>query len=125
MTPISELNMTPLMDLTFILLITFIITYPVIEQGISIALPRATMENLPADESRTVSIDRDGNVYFDDAPVELEALRAELKQAVDLNPDISIMVRADEEIRYKRVIGVLKLLHELRITRLALVTQPE
>ena len=63
---ISEINLTPLMDLTFILLITFIITFPLIEQGIQVNLPRAEASDLAPDRARTVSMDREGHLYLDD-----------------------------------------------------------
>ncbi len=123
--PISELNMTPLMDLTFILLITFIITFPLIEQGISIDLPRATTEDIPADNARTVTIDAEGAAYLDGRETDHESLYEELKRAHDLQPDIHVMVRADQSVRYREVVRILKILHELKIARLALVTQEE
>ncbi len=124
-TPISELNMTPLMDLTFILLITFIITFPLIEQGIAIDLPRATTDALPADDARTVTIDADGAAYLDGRELTHETLYGELKRAHDLQPDVHVMIRADQSVRYREVVRVLKILHELKISRLALVTQEE
>lgn len=123
--PISELNMTPLMDLTFILLITFIITFPLIEQGIPIELPRATTEELSSDDARTVSIDADGVAYLDGRETDHEALYGELKRARDLAPDVHVMIRADQSVRYREVVRVLKMLHTLKISRLALVTQEE
>ena len=63
---ISDINMTPLMDLTFILLITFIITFPLIEQGVSINLPKGNASTISETSSRTISINAEGSYYLDD-----------------------------------------------------------
>jgi biopolymer transport protein ExbD len=68
---ISEINLTPLMDLTFILLITFIITFPLIEQGIHVNVPEGKGQEVSAETARTVSLDGGGHLYLDDFPVTL------------------------------------------------------
>lgn len=123
---ISEINLTPLMDLTFILLITFIITFPLIEQGIPIQLPQARAEPMTQDLARSITIDREGKLYLDDVPV-TEAVLAETMQAVAAGPggQTTVMVRADERVRYAEVVKILKILQNAGITRMALVTQEE
>lgn len=123
--PKSEMNMTPLMDLTFILLITFIITFPLIEQGIPMDLPRADAEAVEDDAARTISVDVEGTVYLDDVPISLEELAAEMDILGSVDPNAMVLVRADEGIQYGRVVAVLKILTDARITRMALVTSPE
>ena len=123
--PKSEMNMTPLMDLTFILLITFIITFPLIEQGIPMDLPRADAEAVEDDAARTISVDVEGTVYLDDVPISLEELAAEMDILGSVDPNAMVLVRADEGILYGRVVTVLKILTDARITRMALVTSPE
>ena len=123
--PKSEMNMTPLMDLTFILLITFIITFPLIEQGIPMDLPRADAETMEDDAARTISVDVEGTVYLDDGPISLEELAAEMDILGSVDPNAMVLVRADEGIQYGRVVAVLKILTDARITRMALATSPE
>lgn len=122
---ISEINLTPLMDLTFILLITFIITFPLIEQGIPINLPQGKADELDPDRMRTITLDVDGRLYLDDEPTNDDELNARMHQLSDAGADVTIMVRADEGLAYKRVMEVMKILHGARITRVALVTQAE
>jgi biopolymer transport protein TolR len=122
---ISEINLTPLMDLTFILLIAFIITYPLIEQGIPVTLPRGDAQELDPDMTRTVSIDDRGALYLDERAIEDDALREELRLLGRADPELTVYVRADEAIRYGRLMDVVRWLHEAKITRMALVTQPE
>ena len=122
---ISEINMTPLMDLTFILLITFIITFPLIEEGIPVNLPRGRADELNPDQTRTISIALDDRIFLDDAPISGAELAVEMEALGIADPDVTILVRADEDIRYGVLVEVMKILHQARIARMALVTQPE
>ena len=122
---ISEINLTPLMDLTFILLITFIITFPLIEQGIAVNLPRGKAAELSDEEARTVTVDAEGAIYLDNSPVTLEELTDVMMTLAGTTPDVTVMVRANEAIEYGTVVDVLKVLNKARIGKMALVTQEE
>jgi len=122
---ISEINMTPLMDLTFILLITFIITFPLIEQGIPVNLPKGTAKDLDNPDTRAITIDDKGTLYLDDLPISKEDLAGEMQRTGALTPNTTVYVRADERIEYGRVAAVMKILHDANITRMALVTQAD
>ncbi len=122
---ISEINMTPLMDLTFILLITFIITFPLIEQGIPVNLPRGETADLDDEITRTISLDLEGVLYLDDHPVTVEELGREMNTLGRVDPNVIVLVRADEEIAYGRVAEIMKILHDAEIARMGLVTRPE
>ena len=122
---ISELNMTPLIDLTFLLLITFIITFPLIEQGIPVRLPKGKASELDQANTFSIAINDRAELFFDDVPTTEETLAAELKAKAAENPDVTILVRADEKIAYGRVVAVLRLMHDANISRMALVTAPE
>jgi len=122
---ISEINLTPLMDLTFILLITFIITFPLIEQGVLVDLPKADADELQPDKARTISVDRGGKLYYDNVGVTLEELEAAMRDLAAASPGVTIMVRADEAIAYGQVVKVLKILHKTKILKMALVTEAE
>lgn len=122
---ISEINLTPLMDLTFILLITFIITFPLIEQGIPVNLPRGKAADLDEKQTRTITMDNQGAVYLDEIPITLDQLAGEMGTLGRVDPDTTVMVRADEGIKYGRLVEVLKVLHDAKIARMALVTQAD
>lgn len=122
---ISEINLTPLMDLTFILLIAFIITYPLIEQGIPIQLPTGEAEELDRSETRTITVSAEGELFLDDVPITDEVLAVEMQDLSAALPDVTVYIRADRRIAYGRVADILQILHAARITRTALVTQPE
>jgi biopolymer transport protein TolR len=122
---ISDINLTPLMDLTFILLITFIITFPLIEQGIPVNLPKGKAQDLDDLQARSISLDNKGGLYLDDIAITMDSLAVEMNQLGVADPDVTVMVRADEGIPYGGVVEVLRILHEAKISRMALVTQAE
>ena len=122
---LNEINMTPLIDLTFLLLITFIITMPMLEQGIPVNLPKGKARDLDQNESRSITLDGTGGVFLDNAPLSLEQLATEMKALAAQDPDTTIMVRADDKLAYGRVVEVMRILNEAKITRMALVTTPD
>lgn len=122
---ISEINMTPLMDLTFILLITFIITFPLIEQGIPINLPKGDAADLDNPDTRNITITAQGVLFLDDQVILKTALEGEMQRTGALTPNTTVYVRADKTIEYGRVAEVMKLLYDAKITRMALVTEAE
>ncbi len=122
---ISDINMTPLMDLTFILLITFIITFPLIEQGIAINLPKGKAADMQDAVSRSISLNLDKQLYLDDVPVSKEELVAAMMDISASEPDTTIYVRADRKLPYGEVVEIMRVLHEADITRMALVTEAE
>jgi len=122
---ISDINMTPLMDLTFILLITFIITFPMIEQGIPVNLPKGKAADLDNPDTRNITIDAVGTLFLDELPVSLDVLSGEMQRTGSLTPNTTVYVRADQAVEYGRVAEVMKILYDAKITRMALVTEAE
>jgi len=122
---ISEINMTSLMDLTFLLLITFIIAMPNIEQGISVKLPQGKADPLPVKKSNVVSMDAEGKAYLNNREMTLEELERTLGNMAAEDPDMGVLVRGDERLEYGKVVQVMKILYKVRITRMALVTLSE
>jgi biopolymer transport protein TolR len=125
MRQISEINMTPLMDLTFILLITFIITFPLIEQGVPMDLPKGEADALDEDRARSISVDNEGQVYLDDTPIAMDVLAREMATLGRADPNAVVLVRADQTLAYGRVMEIVQMLHQSKIARMALVTSPE
>jgi len=122
---IKEINMTPLIDLTFLLLITFIITFPLIQQGIPVNLPRGKADDLDESKSRSITVDVQGNIFLDQAPITKEELTSEMQALGRADPETVVMVRADEAIAYGKLVEVVRILHDAKIARMALVTNPE
>lgn len=120
---ISEINMTPLMDLTFILLITFIITFPLIEQGVPVNLPSGKAADLQSADARSITIDKNGDLFLDDLPITTNELTREMALFSGIGSDAPVYVRADKNIKYELVADVMVILHKTGITKMALVTE--
>jgi biopolymer transport protein TolR len=120
---ISEINMTPLMDLTFILLITFIITFPLIEQGVPVNLPSGKAAELESANARSITIDAKGNLFLDELPITKEELARDMEIISGIGSETPVYVRADKNIKYEAVADVMVILHNAKITRMALVTE--
>lgn len=125
MKPFTEVNLTPLIDLTFLLLVTFIITFPQLEQGIPVNLPKANAADKMPPKSHTISVDKAGLYYLDSKKVSLAELSDSVTDLAKKDADVAIRVRADEGIKYANVVSVMKILHDNKITKMALVTQGE
>ena len=122
---ISDINMTPLIDLTFLLLITFIIIMPAVEQGVPVNLPKGQARELEQAKMRSVTVDLKGQIYFDSLPVTLEQLKAALTALGAGDPAPTVLVRGDLALAYGKIVDVMRIAQEAQITKLALVTTPE
>ena len=120
---INEINLTPMMDLTFILLITFIITFPLIEQGVPVNLPTGEGDSIDTEKSLMITLDKEGGLYLDQEQLDRSELARRVKLESQANPDLTILVRADEDIRYGRVVDVIQILRAANISKMALVNQ--
>jgi biopolymer transport protein ExbD len=122
-TAMAELNVTPLLDLAFVLLIIFIITTPLLESNIPMQLPVGSEHaSASADPKsvRTVSIDKTGQVYLESKPIELPALEQELNTFRQNTPDAAVVVRADKTLSFQQVMDVMDVLEKAQISRLHL-----
>ncbi len=122
---ISDINMTPLMDLTFILLITFIITFPLIEQGVLINLPKGQATDISAKQSHSISLNARRDLYLDNRPISIRELATAIHAAGLADPETTVFVRADQEVPYGEVVEIMRVLHKANITKMALVTKAE
>jgi biopolymer transport protein ExbD len=123
--PKAAVDMTSLIDLTFLLLVTFIVTLPALEQGVSIMLPQAKTDQLPTKDKKAhvVTVDSLGHVFFRDKPVTLEDLESTLRRMAAEDPDVPVLVRGDVRIDYGSVMDVVKILYKCKIRKMALVTE--
>ena len=121
--PKASIDMNSLIDLTFLLLVTFILTIPALEQGISIMLPRAKTDILPNknNKANTITVSQTGT-FFNNTPVTLEALEQDLLAKVKDDPDVPVLVRGDERLTYGAVMDVVKLVYKCKVRKMALVT---
>jgi biopolymer transport protein ExbD len=120
---LSEISNTPLIDLSMLLLVTFLITYPLMEQGIYVNLPRNDADALKTDQPHAVTVSAKGEIFLDDHPVTLAQLEEQAKTLVARDPEVILYVRGDKDNRYEVVVDVLNALRQAKVTRMALVTQ--
>jgi biopolymer transport protein ExbD len=120
----DEINITPMLDVAYVLLLIFIIMTTATVQGISIALPHAgSPQPLARPKTKAISITQDGRVFIDTFPVTLEELESRLQAFKARNPDLPVVLKADADVPYQRVVDVLDILSELEISQIGLVTQ--
>jgi len=120
----DEINVVPLLDLAWNLLIVFMIVVTASVQGINVNLPKASAAAGKIKPStKAITITQEGTIYLDTYVVTLAELESRLRQYKAADPNLPVVVRGDEKISYKSVIEVLDLLQRLEITQLGLVTQ--
>ena len=120
-TAMAELNVTPLLDLAFVLLIIFIITTPLLTSNIPVQLPAGSRNNsqpINPKSIRTVSIARNGQVYLEAKPVELPVLEQELIIFGRNTPDAAVVVRADKSLNLQQLFDVMDVLQRAKIDRM-------
>ena len=120
----DDINITPMLDLAFVLLIIFIILTTASVQGIKVNLPKASnTPSLAKPQTKAIAITQDGSVYLDAYPVSLSQLESLLQQYKAVNPDLPVVVKGDSLVQYQRVVEVLDILGRVGITQMGLVTQ--
>jgi biopolymer transport protein ExbD len=122
---VSEINITPLVDVMLVLLVTFIITAPLLNNAVRINLPK-TATTAPPSEVRTVtvSIDDHSKIFIDKREVPLATLEPELKGLVTSNPELALSLQADEGVPYRSVAKVIANIQRAGVTKLSVLTQP-
>ena len=117
--PMLDMNLTAMSDLTFLLLITFIITFPMIEQGLPVKLPDGRTQAVDADErTSTVTIDKEGRISLGETPVSIDDLGHRLTARLRENPELTLVVRADEESRHGDVMAVKLLARKIGVPKI-------
>ncbi|WP_226698068.1 ExbD/TolR family protein [Qipengyuania flava] len=121
--PMSEINVTPFVDVMLVLLIIFMVTAPLLTAGVPIDLPDSRAAQLPSDQQQvTISIDQAGYVYIDDAAVELGGLPQALESIPRSGEGPDITLRADRALDYGRVMAVMGELNRAGLNRISLIT---
>jgi biopolymer transport protein ExbD len=122
----SEINVTPLVDVMLVLLVVFIVTAPLLTQAVHVNLPK-TAETAPPDEKEAVyiSVDAKGKVSIDKVEIAMEAFDAELAKRKAADPEIALNLNADEAVQYGTVAKVMAAIEHSGITKLAILTAPK
>jgi biopolymer transport protein TolR len=123
--PMSEINMTPLVDVMLVLVVIFIITAPLLASSIRLELPRSDAAR-PADTPRFVSlaVNRAGQAFLDDRPVTLGELAEQLGRTARENPDTEVQLRADAAVPYGTVVVVMGVAQKAGLNRIGFIAEP-
>lgn len=120
----SEINVTPLVDVMLVLLVIFMVTAPLMTVGIPVDLPKTRAPNINENaEPLTISIDKAGKVYIQDSEVALDTLLAKVQAIMNAKPDTRIFLRGDQGIVYGRIMEVMGLLNSGGFTKVALLAE--
>jgi biopolymer transport protein ExbD len=123
--PYDDINITPMLDLAYVLLVIFVIMTTATVQGMRVNLPKASpARSLAKPTTKAITVAADGKVFLDTIPVTLQDLEARLVQQKSLTPEFPVVVRGDGQVPYQSVVDVLDLLGKLDITTVGLATKP-
>ncbi|WP_135076239.1 protein TolR [Terasakiella sp. SH-1] len=123
-TQMSEINVTPMVDVMLVLLVIFMVTAPLLTVGVEVDLPKTKAGEIRGqDEPLAVSIDKEGNLFVQDTQVELDGLAPLLLEISKNNQDVRIFVRGDEAIDYGTVMQVMGVLNKAGFGKVALITR--
>ncbi|MDX1632136.1 MAG: protein TolR [Thermoanaerobaculia bacterium] len=122
---LSDINVTPLVDVMLVLLVIFMITAPMLHQGVEVALPRAEAENLQTnvEDPLILSVNRDGLVYLKDTPIHDSQLVDRLLPVLESRTDRSVFLKGDKDVPYGRIVEILDLLRQGGIERIGMITE--
>jgi biopolymer transport protein ExbD len=124
---LSELNVTPLLDLAFVLLIIFMITTPLMENSVDLIIPTSDAAKHAIDPQavQTIAIDRTGSIKFNNTPTTLPDLERELLALKEAKPEIAVVIRSHKELAVQKLIDVMDVVQRAKITKVGVVTNPE
>jgi biopolymer transport protein TolR len=124
-TKISQINVTPLVDVMLVLLVIFMVTAPIIQQGVQVNLPQAKAAAIPGtDELLVVSIAKNGKIYLNDNVMTLDELGTKMRAIRTNLADKQVYVRADQDVRYGLVMQTIAELKQAGVDRVGMVTRP-
>ena len=119
-TALAEINITPLVDVVLVLLLIFMLTAPVLQSGVEVAIPKTRSVNQLTEERQVITIDKEQNVFLQDKPVNVNDLPTRLKTGKDR----IVYVRADERVPFGAFASVMDAIKQAGVTNISIVTQP-
>ena len=122
----SEINVTPFVDVMLVLLIIFMITAPLMKTGIEIELPQVNTPNIPeSDEPLIVTINKNNEIFLSEKKVTAKNLKSKLTAIKNANPKVKIFIKADKVVSYQKLMEVMKKIIDSNITNVSLITDPK
>jgi biopolymer transport protein ExbD len=124
---LSEINITPLLDLAFVLLIIFMITAPLLENSVNLVIPSSGAANAPVNTApvQTISIDRQEAIKINDKTVTASDLVARLAELKRANPEVAIVIRPDRDLPVQKLIALMDALQRAQISKVGIATKAE
>jgi biopolymer transport protein ExbD len=124
---VSELNVTPLLDLAFVLLIIFMITTPLMENSVDLVIPtsEAAKHAIDPHAVQTIAINREGLIRFNNEPTDVQQLESSLTTLKESNPEVAVVIRSDKELSVQKLINVMDAVQRAKITKVGVVTTPD
>ncbi len=124
---LSEINITPLLDLAFVLLIIFMITTPLLENNMSLVIPSSGEKNPAIDSTQvqTISIDRNEQIQLNGKPVDADSLGTELTNLKQSHPDVAVIIRPDRELPVQKLVTLMDALQRAQIMKVGIATKAE
>jgi biopolymer transport protein TolR len=124
-TVLAEINVTPLVDVMLVVLIIFMVTAPLVKEGVDVELPNAAAEPLPKDEGKViVSMNARGEVYVGEKKTTLEDVEQEVRENPRAARDQEVYIHADTSLEYGKVVKLMAAVKRAGITRMGLITHP-
>ena len=120
---LSEINVTPFVDVMLVLLVIFMVTAPLLQQGIDVNLPKAKGKEMPPEERITLIVKKGNVIYMNDNPVSLTEMGKKLKALSSSNPNV--FLKADKDVPYGFVVEVMGEIKEAGIEKLGMITEPK
>ncbi|MDI6744779.1 MAG: protein TolR [Thermodesulfovibrionales bacterium] len=120
---LSEINVTPFVDVMLVLLIIFMVTAPLLQQGIDVNLPQAKGKDLPPEERITLIVKKGGIIFMNDKPMSMSEIKQKLTAISKLNPNV--FLKADKDVPYGFVVQVMSDIKEAGIEKLGMITEPK
>jgi biopolymer transport protein TolR len=120
---LSEINVTPFVDVMLVLLVIFMVTAPLLQQGIDVNLPKAKGKDLPTEERITLVISKNRTIFMNENPVSLQEMRRKLDAISKLNPNV--FLKADKDVPYGFVVEVMGEIKDAGIEKLGMITEPK
>ena len=122
---ISQINITPLVDVMLVLLVIFMVTAPILQQGVTVDLPQVSAGPVDGqDTSMVVTVGKDGKVHLDNHAATLEELYQKLAETVRKQPEQAVYLRADKGVQYGKVVEVMAVLRNAGVKKLGMMTAP-
>src|SRR6516165_5611372 len=121
---IAEINITPLVDVVFVLLIIFMVTAPVLQSGIEVNVPKTRTVKEITEERMVISINKDQRVFLGNDPININEIKAKLRQKIRDPQHQSVFLRADQDVPFGAFATVMDAVKQAGITNVSIVTQP-